>query len=317
MQAVILAAGKGSRLRPLTTSRTKAMLPILGKPIVERVINNLAACGLWDFILVISPEDREIKEYLQHESVLDIKLRFVHQPKRLGSADALKQAAPLLEEDFILSACDNLVSEEDVQRLISRWSQHGDFQALLSLLRIPMTDTWKTGIVTLENDQVTSIIEKPSPDQAPTNISSLPLYCFSPRVLDYLPKITLSPRGEYELQDAIQMMIAEGERINGLFLQSRLTLTTPEDLLELNLHFLKNEAKDCQIDAQETGPGTTFEQPVYIERGVEIGFGCTIGPNVYIEKDVRVGDNVRLQNVVVLRQAILPDGVELQDQVVT
>lgn len=317
MQAVILAAGKGSRLRPLTTSRTKAMLPILGKPIVERVINNLAACGLRDFILVISPEDREIKEYLQHELALDIKLRFVHQPKRLGSADALKHAAPLLEEDFILSACDNLVSEEDVQRLISRWSQHGDFQALLSLLRIPITDTWKTGIVTLEKDQVTSIIEKPSPDQAPTNISSLPLYCFSPRVLDYLTQIKRSPRGEYELQDAIQMMIAEGEKILGLFLQSRLTLTTPEDLLEINLHFLKNEAEDCQIDAQEAGPGTAFEQPVCIEQGVEIGSGCKIGPNVYIEKDVRVGDNVRLQNVVVLRQAILPDGVELQDQVVT
>ena len=317
MQAVILAAGKGSRLHPLTNSRSKAMLPILGKPIVERVIENLAACGLHDFILVISPEDGEIKEYFQHESTLDIRLRFVHQPRRLGTADALKQAAPLLKEDFILSACDNLVSEEDGQRLISKWSQQRNFQALLSLIRIPMTDTWKTGIVTLEKDQVTSIIEKPPPDKAPTNISSTPLYCFSTRIMDYLPQVPLSPRGEYELQDAIQMMIDAGENVRGLYLQSRLTLTTPEDLLEINLHFLQREAEDCQIDAQEAGPGTTFEQPVCIEQGVEIGSGCTIGPSVYIEKNVRIGDSVQLENVVVLRQAILPDGVELKDQIVT
>jgi len=317
MQAVILAAGKGSRLHPLTNSRSKAMLPILGKPIVERVIENLAACGLHDFILVVSPEDGEIKEYFQHESTLDIRLRFVHQPRRLGTADALKQAAPLLKEDFILSACDNLVSEEDGQRLISKWSQQRNFQALLSLIRIPMTDTWKTGIVTLEKDQVTSIIEKPPPDKAPTNISSTPLYCFSTRIMDYLPQVPLSPRGEYELQDAIQMMIDAGENVRGLYLQSRLTLTTPEDLLEINLHFLQREAEDCQIDAQEAGPGTTFEQPVCIEQGVEIGSGCTIGPSVYIEKNVRIGDSVQLENVVVLRQAILPDGVELKDQIVT
>ncbi len=316
MQAVILAAGKGTRLQPITNTRSKAMLPILGKPIVERIIENLAACELRDFILVVSPEDQAIREHFQHETTLDFHIQFVNQTRRMGIADALKQAAPYLNEDFVLSACDSLVPVEDNKRLIATWSQQPGLQALLSLKRIPKADSWKTGIVTLEDDRVTGIVEKPPPDQALTNISSLPVYCFSTRILDYLPRVPLSPRGEYELQDAIQMMIDEGGRVYGLFLDDRLNLTTAEDLLEINLHFLRNQVEDCQVDAQEIGPGTSFLPPVCIEPGVVIGSACKIGPGVYIEKNARIENNVQLENVVVLRQAVIPEGVELKNQVV-
>jgi NDP-sugar pyrophosphorylase family protein len=317
MQSVILAAGKGSRLHPITISRSKAMLPVLGKPIAQRVMENLASCGLRDFILVVNPQDREIREHFQRDSKLDVKLHFVDQPDRLGMADALKHAAPLIREDFVLSACDYLVTEEDVQSLISSWVKRPGLGALLSLIRIPMEDTGKTAIVTLEGDRVTSIVEKPAPDQARSNISSLPLYCFSPRILDYLTRVQLTQRGEYELQEAIQMMIAEDEDVHGLFFKSYRTLTSAEDLLELNLHSIKSDPGDLQVAPDVVGPGTNLVSPLHIEQGTVIGSGCTIGPNVYIEVNVRIGDHVRLQNVVVLRQAVIPDGVELSDQVVT
>jgi NDP-sugar pyrophosphorylase family protein len=220
-----------------------------------------------------------------------------------------------LKEDFVLSACDILVSAEDVQRMITTWLQPPQSGGLLSLERISWMDTSKTGIVTLEEDRVTGIVEKPPPDQAPTNISSTPLYCFSTRILDYLPQVPLSPRGEYELQDAIQMMIDAGENVRGLYLQNRLTLTNAEDLLNINLHFLKDKAEECQVKAQEIGPGTNLLQPVCIEQGVVIGSECQIGPNVYIEKNARIGDNVQLENVVVLGGAIIPEGIRLHDQV--
>lgn len=293
------------------------MLPILGKPLVERIIENLNKFGLKDFILVVGPEDREIREYFQRESSLDVNIQFVEQFKRLGTADALRQAAPDINENFVLSACDNIYPAGDVQRFIASWSQHPDTQGLLSLERIPLKDTWKTGIVSLEQDQVTSIIEKPSPDQAPSNISSTPLYCFSTRIFDYLPQIPLSPRGEYELQDAIQMMIDADQVVRGIFLDNRLTLTSAEDLLELNLHFLKTEVQDRQVEAREIGPGTQLVDPVYIEQGVVIGAGCEIGPGVYIEHDAQIGDNVQLENVIILQGAVVPDGGILRNQVVT
>ncbi len=316
MQVVLLAAGKGTRLKPITDSRSKAMLPILGKPIVERIVENLVECGLGDFILVVSPEDIVIRKYFQNETTLKVNIQFVNQPRHMGTADALKQAAPYLKEDFLLSACDTLIPAEDVQRLISTWQDRPEFQGLLCLKRIQIEDSWKTGIVTLENDQVTGIIEKPLPKQAPTNISSLPIYCFSQHILDYLPKVKLSSRGEYELQDAIQMMIDANEKVHGLFVDNHHTLTTVEDLLELNKHFLNISEKYWQTTPKAVGVDTDLIMPLRIDKGVVIGSGCKIGPGVFIEKDARIGNNVRLENVVVLRQAFVPDGMELKNQVV-
>jgi NDP-sugar pyrophosphorylase family protein len=317
MQAVILAAGKGSRLHPITTTTSKAMLPILGKPIVERVIENIASCGLRDFILVINSEDNQIREYFQNESTLGVDLRFVYQPERLGMADALKQAVPYIEDDFILSACDNLVSKEDVQHLISEWKRYQGLRAILTLIRVPEADIVKTGIVTIEGDRVTGIVEKPAPDKAPTNIASMPLYCFSQRILDFLPQVQLSPRGEYELQDAIQMLIEEGDDVRGLFFESRFTLTTAVDLLKINQHFLECGEEDWQNVPKAVGPDTQLLDPLYIEVGTVIGSRCTIGPNVYIGKNVRIGNSVELSNVVVLRDAVIQDNVEFFHTVIT
>ena len=118
MQAVILAAGKGSRLAPITDSRSKGMLPILGKPILERILAGLVASGLKEFVFVVNPEDRAIREYFQGGSTLDVNIQFVEQDRQLGTADALERAAPYLYEDFVLSACDNIIPEEEMQRFI-------------------------------------------------------------------------------------------------------------------------------------------------------------------------------------------------------
>ena len=117
MQGVILAAGKGSRLHPITLRRSKAMVPVLGKPLVERVMEDMHANGVEDFVLVVSPDDRDIVRYFRAESTIEADVRFVYQVERLGMADALRQAAPLIEEDFFLSACDNLTSAEYVGQM--------------------------------------------------------------------------------------------------------------------------------------------------------------------------------------------------------
>ena len=101
MQGVILAAGHGSRLQPITLTRSKAMVPILGRPIVERVMQDLIANEIDDIVVVVSPDDRYITRYFRHECEIEAELRFVYQPERLGMANALSCAAPLLSGDFI------------------------------------------------------------------------------------------------------------------------------------------------------------------------------------------------------------------------
>ena len=207
MQGIILAAGHGSRLQPITLTRSKAMVPILGKPIVERVMEHLLCNGVDDLILVVSPNDRHITRYFRRESRIEADVRFAYQPERLGMANALVGAAPLINDDFVLSACDNLISEEYVGQMLAAWNSEPRPNGILTLMPVEPERLGNVGIVELDGQWVRRIVEKPSPAEAPSNISSLPLYCFSRGFLDYLPRVPLSARGEYELQDAIQMLI--------------------------------------------------------------------------------------------------------------
>ncbi|MFZ5916131.1 MAG: sugar phosphate nucleotidyltransferase [Chloroflexota bacterium] len=317
MQGVILAAGKGSRLQPITLTRSKAMLPILGKPIVERVMADLAVNGIDDFILVVSPDDRYISRYFRRESQLEADVRFVYQPERLGMANALACAAPLISGDFILSACDNLISAAHVGQMLQTWQAEPRPNAVLTLMPVEPERLGSVGIVEMAGPWISRIVEKPSPAEAPSNISSLPLYCFSPRILSYLPQVPRSPRGEYELQDAIQMLIERDGRVAGVTVERRLTLTSPADLLALNRHYLTNGDNRPQLAPYKVGPNTRLITPLRIEEGTVIGENCTIGPNVYIERDCRIGDGVTLHNAVVLRESVVPQGETIQNWVVS
>jgi UDP-N-acetylglucosamine diphosphorylase / glucose-1-phosphate thymidylyltransferase / UDP-N-acetylgalactosamine diphosphorylase / glucosamine-1-phosphate N-acetyltransferase / galactosamine-1-phosphate N-acetyltransferase len=317
MQAVILAAGKGSRLHPITTKRSKAMLPILGKPIVERVMEHLAINGIGDFILVVSPDDYQITRYFRRESGLEADVRFVYQPQRLGMADALRCAAPLIDADFILSACDNLTSPQHVANLLAAWRQPPCPSAILTLMTIPPELVPASGVVALEGDTVVSIVEKPRLQDAPSYIASLPLYCLPHSILEYLPEVQPSPRGEYELQDAIQLLIQRHGHVRGVMIASRLTLTSPADLLQINRHFLMQGNDMPQIQPQSVGAGTQLTTPLHIDAGVQIGAGCRIGPNVYIERDCRIGDGAAIRDAILLRECVVPALADIHDQVVS
>lgn len=317
MQAVILAAGKGSRLHPITTNRSKAMLPILGRPIVERVMEHIAANGVTDFILVVSPDDRYITRYFQRESRLEADVRFVYQPERRGMADALRHAEPLIQGDFILSACDNLTSSEHVERMLSAWREDVRPNGILTVMPVERKRLGSIGVVVLDGPWVTRIVEKPSPEEAPSNIGSLPLYLFGHKLLDYLPQVPISPRGEYELQDAVQMLIERDGLVRGVMVESRLTLTNAADLLTINRHYLTAGNNHPQLQPQTVGPNTRLITPLHIERGTVIGANCTIGPNVYIERDCTIGDGAAIHDAILLREAIVPPGVEIADGVVS
>lgn len=317
MQGVILAAGKGSRLHPITLKRSKAMLPILGRPMVERVMETIYANGIRDFVLVVSADDKDIVQYFNRECSLPIQVRFVVQQERLGMANALRQAASFIEGDFVLSACDNLTSAGHVGELLACHRAHAGAGATLSVMPIPEEEIGRTGIVALADGKVVRIVEKPSREEAPSNIASLPLYVFSPRVLDFLPGVKRSPRGEYELQDAIQALIEQDGGVYPVFIEQRLTVTGPKDLLAINQRYLV-AGQDCpQLAPFTVGPNTHLITPLRIEESTIIGRDSVIGPRVYIERDCRIGDGVGLRDAVVLRGATVPDGASIANEVVS
>lgn len=315
MQGVILAAGKGKRLQPITFHRSKAMAPVLGKPIVERVMDELIASGVDEIVVVASPDDEELVRYFSRQSALRDRVRLVYQPERLGMAHALQCAAPLLHGEFVLCACDNLVPAEQAEKLVARWQAAPQPNAVLALMEVDHDEVSKGGIVAMDGPWVTRIVEKPRPEEAPSNLYSMALYAFSPRILDYLPYVPRSPRGEYELQDAIQALIERDGRVCGVTVTGRLTLTTPEDLLDINCRYLSSAGGTCLPAPDAVGPQSSLVAPLFVEHGAVIGPDCVVGPEVYLERDCRIGQGVTLRRAIILRGSVVPDGTSIQDQV--
>jgi NDP-sugar pyrophosphorylase family protein len=202
-----------------------------------------------------------------------------------------------------------------VGQMMEAWRSEPRPNAVLTLMPVEPERLGNVGIVETDGPWVTRIVEKPSPEEAPSSISSLPLYCFSKRILGYLAQVPVSPRGEYELQDAIQMLIEHDGSVRGVTSHHRLTLTSPTDLLAINRHYLISGDDQPQLAPSRVGPNTRLVTPLRIERGTVIGRDCCIGPDAYIERDCTIGDGVVIRNAVVLRESSVADGALIENQV--
>lgn len=310
MLAVILAAGQGTRLGILTARRSKAMMPIAGKPMIVRVVDMLAAAGAERFIIVVHPTDQELIDKLEESSRAD-RVRLAYQEQRLGMADAVESAAPLIREDddreFLLASCDNLYPEGHVDRLITHRRSHR-LDATLTLKWASKQEALSSAVVAIRGGLVQQIIEKPSPGQIPSRrgaskvLTAPSLYVLSRCILDYLPKVSVSSRREREFPDALRLLIADGGKVGGQIVEERMTLTRREDLLTINRHFLQSTPDLAVIDA-DIPSSVNVVPPVLIERSAKIGSRCEIGPEVYLEDSATVCKDAVVRRAVVLRGA--------------
>ena len=314
MQAVILAAGMGTRLKPVTRYRSKAMVPVLGRPLVERAMMPFVENGVRDFVLVVSPDDDQVRRYFSHQTSLEIEVQFVVQKERLGMAHALGKAVPLVRGQFSLSSCDSLVDPSHVRELLAAAI---GADAALSLLDVEPHLVSRSAVVELDGNWVRRIVEKPSLETAPSHTVSLPHYVFSPQLLDHLARVEPSPRGEYELQDAIQGLIDEGGLVIGVRAAERFQVSTPGDLLALNQRLLADGLETQVVQRDRVGDGTQFVDPVRVESGVIIGSGCEVGPGVFLESGCRIADGAVIRRSIVLRGGRVGAGEIIEDRVVT
>lgn len=315
-QGVILAAGRGTRLGTLGRTRSKATLPILGVPIVVRVMQTLQAIGIREFIVVRRPDDHEIEPSIRAWQGEGVAVHLVRQERPAGTAHALSCAVPLIRGDFVLSACDSLLPEQEAMQAFSRWDRSTGSEALMCLAHVSPQALSEVGVVVLEGPWVQRVVEKPGPARAPSAVASLPHYGFPLRFLDYLPRVPVSARGEYEIQDAIQQFLAEGGRARGVFVRGRLSLTRPEDLLVIHRQVFHTLGEDFLVLPPEVPPGVRFLPPCQVDRGVRLGSGSSIGPAVYLEGGCEVGEGAEIREAVVLRGARVTAGARVVGRVV-
>ncbi len=239
MKAVILAGGRGKRLKPITNFIAKALVPYRGKPIIHDLIQRVDSLEPEEVVIVLGWLGHQLREYLGSSTPRGVRIGYVYQGRPEGTAHALMQVIGRVEGDFLVSACDSLFPVEHLREL---WSHHVSegCDATLSLKVMPREEITSSSTVLLGRDgSISRIIEKPSEDEVLSSYASSPLYAFSNVVKDYLPQTRRSKRGEYEIQDAIQRMIDDGCRVQGVLSRKWIHLSDIEDFLKLNYDYLQ------------------------------------------------------------------------------
>ncbi len=312
---VVLAAGRGKRLEPLTHKLPKALAPVVNKPIIERIIRDFITTGAGEFIVVVSYPDGPIRDYLTHEAHLGVTLRFAYQKEKLGMAHALLAARDMIISPwFIVTACDNLYPLEHLKEIVDHW-RRSESDAVLSLMKVPFEEVYSNAIVTIEKGQISRIVEKPNRGEVFSRIISLPFYLLPQQIIGFLPQTPRSPRGEFELQDAIQWLIDSGFNVQGVLTTERHNLTTLNDLILINKIYLEKYYQSFSPDKSKWKKITLID-PVYVAPDVEIGEGSEIGPWVTVGRGSRIGRRVKISESVIMPGGAVEDDVEVVNKVV-
>ena len=320
MKAVVLAAGEGVRLQPLTFTRPKHMISIGGKPVLEHCLNAIKACGINHVAIVVHYMAEVIRRHFGSGEKFGLKIEYVEQPSVLGTGNAAGTVEPFVEDDFVLVYGDLLFTPEALKRVLDL---HGTKRPAATLAVVPVDKPEDYGVVELgEDGSVKRIVEKPAHGEAPSNMANAGLYVFSTEIFEKIRKIKASSRGEWEVTDAIELLIEEGKPVFAVNIARTdwLDIGRPWDLLEANSWILNRmEHKilgHVEVGAHITGPVTVAETArirsgAYVEGPAYIGEHSDIGPNCYIRPCTSIGRKVRIGNACEIKNSIIMDGVHI------
>ena len=301
-QAIVLAAGEGQRLRPFTVTRPKAMLALAAKPILQYVVESLAANGIRRIVLVVGYRKEHVFDYMGSGEPFGVEISYVTQENQLGTAHALAQAREVADDEFLVLHGDNLIEAATI----------ADFVAVEpdAVLVKRVADPVRYGVVNIEGDEVKEIIEKPR--EAGSNLVNTGIYAFSKEVFRFTESVL-------DIPDALNNMIAEGRTIKALETTgARLDVVYPWDILSLNAAVLGDmEARlggsiedGVSLKGQVTvGQDTVIRSGSYISGPVVIGAGCDIGPNVSILPATSIGDNVVINSFTEVKNSVICNDV--------
>ncbi|TYT62134.1 UTP--glucose-1-phosphate uridylyltransferase AglF [Natrialba swarupiae] len=226
MQAVVLAAGKGTRLRPLTEDKPKALVEVDGRPIVEDVFDNLLALDVSELIVVVGHRKEQIIDRYG-DSYRDVPITYAHQREQLGLAHAIRQVEPMVDDDFALMLGDN-VFRANLADVVNRQREDRADAAFL-VEQVPYEEASRYGVLdTNDYGEIVEVVEKP--EEPPSNLAMTGFYTFTPAIFHACQLVQQSDRGEYELPDAIDLLIQSGRTIDAIRMEGwRVDVGYPDD----------------------------------------------------------------------------------------
>ncbi|WP_226007466.1 sugar phosphate nucleotidyltransferase [Natrinema salinisoli] len=309
--AVVLAAGEGARLRPLTKHRPKPMLPAATKPILEHVFDALVDAGITEITVVVGYGRTHVQSHFG-STYRDAALEYVVQEKQLGSGHALLAAEPDVSEPRLVLNGDQLVAQRIVEDVLAAYDDGDDAIATLGLIRHEDVDEYG-GVICDDDGYVTEIVEHPSDDR--TYQLNAGVYVFEPELFEYL-RVPDPQLNEYSLTDGIANAIAAGETVRGVTSDGVwIDATYPWDLLTVSAALLE------RVDGVESTvspdarihESATIVEPVVISADCVVGPGSVVGPNAVLGDNVTVGANAIVEHSVIDADTRVGSGATLVD----
>jgi UDP-N-acetylglucosamine diphosphorylase/glucosamine-1-phosphate N-acetyltransferase len=320
LKAVVLAAGKGVRLWPLTENRSKHMIPVAGKPIVEHVISAIRSAGIRSIVLVTRYRSELVKKHIGNGSKLGVTVDYVDQPDISGTASAISMAQGQVgSNDFLVAYGDLVVTPRAIKRVVDMYRKKGR-KPTIGLIPVSRPESY--GMAKVSGDLLTEIIEKPSQSQSPSNLANTGIYVLNPTIFDHLQTTLRSGRGEFEITDTISSLAKTGTpvawaRIDPSDWQD---IGKPWDLLAANARLLARSkrriAGRIEEGAKVTGQvtiekGALIRTGTVIEGPARIGEGAVIGPLAHIRASTCVGKRSTIGAFCEVKNSIIMDHTKI------
>lgn len=237
MKGLIPAAGKGTRMEPFTNAYPKELLPVGEKAVIEHVIEDFKAAGITDIVVVVGWKQHAILDYLGSGEDLGVQLTYVVQDDRNGLAGAVKAGEHVIgDEHFAVILGDNYVDEPEAFKELVDFHNSNGIEATIGAFRAD--DVTSYGVIDGQDGKVNGLVEKPSEEDAPSDLAIAGMYVFSPEIFDAIEKIGKGAGGEYQLTDAIDVVRKETDKVGYKQIAGeRIDVGTPERLRKANRKF--------------------------------------------------------------------------------
>jgi len=299
MKCVILAAGEGKRLRPLTSTKPKSIIPIANKPILQHIIENLRCVNIKDIIIVIGYHSEKIENYFGSGEKYKVNIEYVKQYEQLGTGNALLYTKDFVNEQFILLHGDIIFHKNILKDLV---------KAKKPTMIVKHVENCKDfGMVIIKNRKVIDIIEKAVTQNGYINTG---IYLLNKKIFDVLEKTEISERGEYELTTALKKstLYCQSTKDYWYDIGKHYELLNVNEILMQNLKqkiYGKINKNVTLKGSVEIKKDTQILVGTYIVGPVSIGENCVIGPNAYIRACTTIGDNVHIGNACEIKNSII------------
>ncbi len=290
MKAVVLAAGEGTRMWPLATTKPKHLLPVAGKPIISYLLQALADNSVKDVFMVVGFRGELIQTALGDGTNYGVHIEYLKQPRWTGTASALKVARNVIgDETFLAIYGDLWVSSSAVQTVLEKSRESSKVMGV-----VRMANASEYGVVELSGERLTEIREKPSRSREAEGWVNSGIYVLDQEVFEAIEETAISKRAEYELTTSLQHLLNKKKEIRGAIIarEDWMDIGRPWDLLEANERVLANLPHRVNGIVEQ---GAILKGPIWLEESASIKSGSYLEGPVYIGRESRVGPNSRIR----------------------